>query len=277
MKNTMKIGVDLGGTNMRVGTVADGRVTALSVRPCPARESAATVVDALCALIGEHMGDRVESIGVGVPTVVDAERGIVYNAANIPSWREVHLKDELEARFGVRVAVNNDANCFALGEARFGAGLGADNLAGVTLGTGTGCGLVLGGRLYCGSNTGAGEIGELPYGGSNFEAYCSSGYFVREHGTTGKDAAKAARRGDEHAMEVWREFGVHAGRLMKAVMLAYDPEVIVIGGGIAEAFDLYGASMLGEMRTFPYAESLRRLRIGPSRLKDAAVLGASEL
>lgn len=274
----MKIGIDLGGTNMRVGLVDDaGRMVRSAVRPCPAQESAQAVLDALAAMIAEHMGPEVEGIGVGVPTVVDAARGIVYNAANIPSWREVHLKDELEGRFGVPVAVNNDANCFALGEFRYGAGRGCENLVGVTLGTGTGGGLVLNGRLYGGRNTGAGEIGELPYRGSNFEAWCSSGFFVREHGLTGKEAAEAARRGDERALAVWREFGGHVGRLMMAVMLAYDPDVIVVGGGIAEAFPLYEDAMREAMQAFPYPESLRRIRIVPSRLKDVAILGASAL
>lgn len=273
----MKLGIDLGGTNMRVGLVDGHEIVAKEIIPCPSSESADTVLNTLISLIGRNMAPTVTGIGIGVPTLVDAERGIVYNATNIPSWREVHLKEALEARFAVPVAVNNDANCFALGEHRFGAGRGCRSLVGVTLGTGVGGGLVLNGELYNGRNTGAGEIGELPYMDHNFEYYCSSGFFVREYGTTGRDAAAAAACGDSAAREIWNVFGSHVGRLMKALMFAYDPEMIVIGGGISSALPLFRAAMEAEMASFPYPESLRNLRVEASALADVAILGASAL
>ena len=273
----MKIGIDLGGTNMRLGLVDGSTIVRKEIIPCPAHEPEQVVIDTLVALIAKHITPAVTGIGIGVPTLVDAERGIVYNATNIPSWREVHLKDILERHFGIPVAVNNDANCFALGEKCFGAGREVSSLVGLTLGTGVGSGLVLDGRLYCGRNTGAGEVGELPYLDSNFEAYCSSGFFVRQYGTTGKDAAVAARAGNPEALEIWKAFGINVGRLIKAVMFAYDPDTIVIGGGISDAFDLYKDAMLAEVATFPYPESVRHLSITPSRLADVAILGASAL
>lgn len=273
----MKIGIDLGGTNMRLGLVDGSTIVRKEIIPCPAHEPEQVVIDTLVALIAKHITPAVTGIGIGVPTLVDAERGIVYNATNIPSWREVHLKDILERHFGIPVAVNNDANCFALGEKCFGAGREVSSLVGLTLGTGVGSGLVLDGRLYCGRNTGAGEVGELPYLDSNFEAYCSSGFFVRQYATTGKDAAVAARAGNPEALEIWKTFGINVGRLIKAVMFAYDPDTIVIGGGISDAFDLYKDAMLAEVATFPYSESVRHLSITPSRLADVAILGASAL
>ena len=273
----MKIGIDLGGTNMRLGLVDGSTIVRKEIIPCPAHEPEQVVIDTLVALIAKHITPSVTGIGIGVPTLVDAERGIVYNATNIPSWREVHLKDILERHFGIPVAVNNDANCFALGEKCFGAGREVSSLVGLTLGTGVGSGLVLDGRLYCGRNTGAGEVGELPYLDSNFEAYCSSGFFVRQYATTGKDAAVAARAGNPEALEIWKTFGINVGRLIKAVMFAYDPDTIVIGGGISDAFDLYKDAMLAEVATFPYSESVRHLSITPSRLADVAILGASAL
>ncbi|MBD5175052.1 MAG: ROK family protein [Bacteroidales bacterium] len=273
----MKIGIDLGGTNMRLGLVDGSTIVRKEIIPCPAHEPEQVVIDTLVALIAKYITPAVTGIGIGVPTLVDAERGIVYNATNIPSWREVHLKDILERHFGIPVAVNNDANCFALGEKCFGAGREVSSLVGLTLGTGVGSGLVLDGRLYCGRNTGAGEVGELPYLDSNFEAYCSSGFFVRQYATTGKDAAVAARAGNPEALEIWKAFGINVGRLIKAVMFAYDPDTIVIGGGISDAFDLYKDAMLAEVTTFPYSESVRHLSITPSRLADVAILGASAL
>lgn len=274
----MKLGIDLGGTNMRVGLVdARGTIVAKEIVPCPARESEETVLNALAEVIGSVITPEVDGIGIGVPTLVDAQRGIVYNATNIPSWRKVYLKDFITDRFGVPAAVNNDANCFTLGEARYGMGRGCSSLAGITLGTGVGGGLVIDGKLYNGRNTGAAEIGELPFGDHNFEYWCSSVFFVREYGITGKEAADAARAGKQEALDIWRHFGHNVGALVKAVMFAYDPDAIAIGGGIASAFDLYSDAMMNVVATFPYPESLRNLRIAPSQLTDVAIVGAAAL
>ena len=119
----MRIGVDLGGTNVRAGLVKDGHIVRLLSEPCKADRPEGEVVDHIASLIGELMRPEVSRIGIGVPSVVDAARGIVYNVVGIPSWREVYLKDLLEKRFSVPVHVNNDCNCFALGVCRFGEAL----------------------------------------------------------------------------------------------------------------------------------------------------------
>lgn len=273
----MKIGIDLGGTNMRIGLVDGDLIVKKETIPCPSQESAEVVLDTLCELIARNMSPDVDGIGIGVPTLVDSARGIVYNATNIPSWREVHLKEALTTRFGVEVEVNNDANCFTLGEARFGAGRSRSSLVGVTLGTGVGGGLVIDGKLFSGRNTGAAEVGELPYRGHNFEYYCSSVYFTREHGISGKQAAEDARNGALAARAIWQDYGRHIGELLKAVMFAYDPEIIVIGGGLSSAFELFRDSMQEALSTFPYPESLRNIIIEPARLPEVAILGASAL
>lgn len=262
---------------MRVGVTEGATLVEKEIVPCPARESAETVLRQLEALIGRHLRPEVTGIGVGVPSVVDAERGIVYNVANIPAWKEVHLKRELEERFGLPVCINNDSNCFALGEQRFGEGAAFRNMVGMTLGTGVGAGIVIDGKLYGGRNTGAGEVGSLPYLDSNFEAYCSSGFFVRCHGITGKEAAGRAMQGDPQARQIWEEFGRHLGQLMQALLFAYDPEAVVLGGGISAAYGLYERTMWEELQTFPYAESVKNLQIKVSQNADIALLGAAAL
>lgn len=106
----MRIGVDLGGTNVRVGLVAGGRIVRMISEPCRADGSEAEVLDHIASLVDRLITPDVECIGIGVPSVVDAERGIVYDVVGIPSWREVHLKERFEKRFGVPVSVNNDCN-----------------------------------------------------------------------------------------------------------------------------------------------------------------------
>lgn len=273
----MRIGVDLGGTNMRVGLVKDGLVIDKEIVPCPSQATEQEVLLCLEKLVGRLMRPEVSGIGVGVPSVVDAGEGIVYNVANIPSWKEVPLKRRLEECFGVPACINNDSNCFALGVKHFGEGRDYHNMLGMTIGTGVGAGIIINDELYNGRNTGAGEVGSLPYLAHDFEHYCSSGFFVRYYGLTGKEAAVKAASGDEQALRIWEEFGSHLGELMKAVLFTYDPEAIVIGGGIASAFAFYERSMRETMLTFPYAETVKRVKILVSQVEDVALLGASVL
>ncbi len=273
----MKIGIDLGGTNMRVGLVDGLALVKKEVSPCPAQESSDKVLAQLEELVERSMCAEVEGIGIGVPSVVDAEQGIVYNVANIPSWKVVPLKRLLEERFSVPVSINNDSNCFALGVKRFGEGREFHSMVGMTIGTGVGAGIIINDTLYSGRNTGAGEVGSLPYLDYDFEHYCSSGFFVRYHGMTGMEAGIRAAKGDLQALEIWNEFGAHLGELMKSVLFAYDPEAIVVGGGIASAFTYYESSMWKAMSGFPYQETVKRVKILVSQVEDAALLGASAL
>ena len=166
----MKIGVDLGGTNIRVGLVDQEHLVSKATAPCP-KDEEKVVLEQILSLIRKQISDDVSSIGVGVPSVVDRERGIVYNVANIPSWKEVHLKQILEEEFHRPAYINNDANCFTLGEHHFGEGRNYKDFIGLTIGTGVGTGLVLNGKLYNGHNTGAGEVGSLPFKEKDYEHF----------------------------------------------------------------------------------------------------------
>lgn len=273
----MNIAVDLGGTNVRVGLVEEDRIIRLLSEPCHASGPENEVVDQISSMISALLRDgKVKGIGIGVPSVVDVEKGIVYDVIGIPSWKEVHLKELLEARFALPVFINNDCNCFALGVSRFGEAKGVHEAVGVTLGTGVGSSLVIDGRLYCGHNTGAGEIGNIPYLDKDYEFYCSSRFFV-SRGTSGRDAEHDAAAGIPGALALMEEFGTHVGRLVKVIMYAFDPNVIVFGGSIANAFDLFKGSMYAELATFPYRKSLDRLRICRSMTPNIGILGASSL
>lgn len=274
--NCMRIGIDLGGTNIRTGAIADGKIINRYAVCTPKTDDPQVVIDAIIESIQRVSDDTLESIGIGVPSVVDWQRGIVYNVTNIPSWREVHIKEILEKQFGVPVAVNNDANCFALGEKMFGAARHYSDVVGLTLGTGAGAGLIINGSLYSGRNTAAGEVGSLPYLDSDYEHYCGSEFFIK-YGTTGKDAAIAAENGDVIALALWQEFGRHLGELVKALLLAYDPEAIVIGGSIAKAYNLYEESLWQSLQSFLYPTMVEKLTIAVSKLPDVAIYGASAL
>jgi glucokinase len=273
----MKIGIDLGGTNVRAGVVKQGEVIKKRCEPCKAGMPEQDVLNHLKEMIAALLVPGVKSIGIGVPSVVDVEKGIVYNVANIPSWEEVPLKAILEEEFHLPVAVNNDCNCFALGEYCFGTGKRYQNMVCLALGTGVGAGIIINGALYNGNNAGAGEIGCLPYLEHDYEYYCSGQFFLKEHGMTGKEAFEKGCAGDPQALHAWNEAGSHIGNLIKAVLFTYDPQAVILGGSIANAFGLFHGSLCESLKSFPYPGTVERLKIMYSEKEDVALLGAAML
>ena len=272
----MTIGIDLGGTNVRVALVDDGKILNVVSEPTKSKASQEEVLDHIKGLIKSVITPQVTAIGMGVPAVVDLETGTVYDVVAIPSWKEVPVKAILEEEFGVPVSVNNDCNCFGLGVSLFGEAQGYRDAVCVTLGTGVGSCLIIDGKLYSGQNTGAGEIGNIPYLDKDYEYYCSSRVFVGM-GTTGKELFIKAGEGDVEALAKWDEFGVHIGKLVSLIINAYDPQVIVFGGSIAGAFEYFKGGMYKELESFPYQRSVQRLKITTSSIANAAILGAASL
>lgn len=273
----MILGIDLGGTNIRIGQIEDGRIVKKTTAPSPSDMKLDESINYLKATIKEMLTSDTTGIGIGVPSVLDSEKGIVYNVANIPSWEEVHLKEILEAEFNIPVFVNNDSNCFTIGEKRFGEGKPFRNMVGITLGTGVGAGVVIDNNLYNGSNTGSGEIGCIPYLESDYEHYCASSFFTTYHGMTGFEAAQKAATGDVNALKIWHEYGTHLGQLIQTALFAYDPDAIIFGGGITAAYPLFEKSMRENLKLFPYPKSLVNLQIRISSNPNIAILGAAAL
>jgi glucokinase len=271
------IGIDLGGTKVGIGRVEKGRIVDHVSARVSALGSEQQVTKDLIKAIEQVFKPDVAGIGVGVPSVVDVEKGVVYDVQNIPSWKEVPLKEILEKWFGRPVYVNNDANCFAVGEKHFGQGKKYRHLVGLIIGTGLGAGLILNGRLYSGPNCGAGEFGMIPYKDSILENYCSGQYFVRACGVRGEEVHSRAERGDREAKEIFEQFGVFLGDAMMIIMLAVDPEAIILGGSVSRAFAFFEKSMRERMKVFPYHKTLERIVIDVSRQPQIAVLGAAAL
>lgn len=272
-----RIAIDLGGTNLRVARVTTEGIERLVAEPCKAQGTEQEVMDQILELIGQLFDEEVDRIGAAVPSVVDFTTGVVYDVVNIPSWKKVPLKDILEDNFHVPAKVDNDVNCFAAAEKTFGSGRPFDDFVGITLGTGVGAGIVADGKVYRGANTGAGEVGCLPYLDSNYEAYTSSQLFKRWH-TTGADESRRADSGDTEALTHWHELGHHLGKLLQALLYVYDPEAIIIGGGIAQSHRHFDTSMRASLTEgFLYPKEAKDVKIIFSTLKDSNLLGASQL
>lgn len=276
-QRNMTLGIDIGGTNIRLGLVEDGSIVkAVSVPSFRENDTLDQTLEYLCTQIRNVFNDRVEKIGIGVPSVVDVRKGVVYDTANIPSWKEVRLKEHLERVFAVPVSINNDANCFAMGVyGKYPSGSKPDTLVVITLGTGVGLGVIDNGRLFCGANCGAGELCCVPYLDSVLEDYCSKKFFTRSGWET-RDAGIRAAQGDEECLGLFREFGKHVGAIVCHSMFAFDPSHIVLAGGIANNFPYFEDSLRGYVREhFPYRRPLERLTIETCTDDDLPVIGAS--
>lgn len=271
------IGVDLGGTNVRAGLVEGFQVVKIASRQVRSQGTAEEVLSDLTEILEEIITPEVQGIGIGVPSVVDLETGTIYDVQNIPAWKEVPLRKILEAHYRVPVYVNNDANCFAVGEKHFGQGKEFDNLVGLIVGTGLGAGIIANGHLITGRNCGAGEFGMLPYLDSNFERYASGQFFLKSYGRSGKEFYEQARAGDIEAKKIFEEFGRHLGEAIKAIMYAVDPEAIILGGSVSQAFEFFKDSMFEAVSSFAYSIALKRIQIKVSNAENIAILGAAAL
>ena len=277
MKEKSILGVDIGGTNIRIGKILNDNILALHSQKITSNGKEEEVLEEIISSVYKLFDKSVVGIGVGVPSVVDVEKGIVYDVQNIPSLKKVFLKKILEDKFKIPVYVNNDANCFVAGEKYFGRGKSYNNIVGLTIGTGLGAGIYANGKLYAGANCGAGEFGLLPYKDSDYEHYCSSHFFINIYRTTGEEAFKNAAKGDNTAIGIFNEFGTHLGNAVSAVILSFDPEIIIIGGSISKSFKYFKDSMTKVFGDFPYQNSIKNLKIAVSKLSQGPVLGAAAL
>jgi glucokinase len=274
-KHPLYIGVDLGGTNVRAGLVQDGKIISLHKRPISSRAGQKIILEEIFDTIQAVFQPNVSGIGICTPSLV--KDGIVYSVTNIPSWRKVPLQKLMHRRFGVPSFVNNDAKCFALGEFHYGFGHGHQNLVGLIVGTGLGSGVIISGKLYSGTNGGAGEIGHTPYRSEDYEHYCSGRFFQREFGLDAAEIQRRAEQGDIKAVEMLATFGDAFGDVIMAILYAYDPEIIVLGGGVSRAYPYFKKRMRERLSVFKFQNALKRLKIVQTQKPHIAVLAAAAL
>jgi glucokinase len=277
MKNKSILGVDLGGTNIRVGKVSDYKIVDLYSQQISSSGSEQFVIDEVISSIKSCFDNSVIGIGVGVPSLVDVEKGIIYDVQNIPSWKEVHLKSILEAEFKVPAYINNDANCFVVGEKYFGNGRSYDNIVGLIVGTGLGAGIYFDNKLYLGANCGAGEFGMIPYKDGYYEDYCSGQYFSKKLKVSGEEIYAEAEKGNREALKIYQEFGMHLGNAISVIVFAIDPEIIILGGSVSKAYKHFKEGIMTSLQNFPYKNSIKNLIIKTSDLTNVAILGAASL
>ena len=308
------IGVDVGGTTTAVGLVTrDGDVIAEA--SAPTRASSRDPLDTIVTLIEELTGRagrsaRPIAVGIGVPGPVDAERGIVGEpVTHIPALAGRALATELGGRVGLPVAVDNDVNALALGEATLGIGRGARSLVVLSVGTGIGAGIVLEGRLVRGAAGFGGELGHTPVKFDGPPCWCglrgclafyASGRGIADlararlerepptmllkaaggdpSGITAPLVFRAAEEGDRLAGAIVDEACRAMGAMIGTIVNGLNPEVLVITGGVVESFVKLEAKILRASReyAFPRALAATRIEIVPGD-KRSSVRGAAAL
>jgi glucokinase len=282
------IGVDLGGTNMRVAAV-DERAVALEILSTTTelRQGREHVLRQMAGVIRDlsrrHGGSRqLLGVGVGVPGIIDLEHGTVLSATNLPGWSSYPVKADLQALLGAPVLLENDANCAALGEKWAGAGQAVDDLCMLTLGTGVGGGLVVKGRPWHGVMGMAGELGHMTVLPDGFPCPCGSRGCLEQYASATairrmalaakQDAAKqgtapslaklaeidpqftaravfeCAQQGDPAAQAIFDQVGSALGIALANLINALNLPLYVIGGGVAGAWEAFRPAMLRELQ-----------------------------
>jgi glucokinase len=286
------LGIDVGGTKIEIASVADGRAVEPCEAPTPLSDSGALIdgIEALARQVIERDGEP-EAIGVGVPSQIDFETGTVVASVNIP-LEGVPLRDELQRRFGIPVFVDNDANVAALAEAQWIEGGPAHHLVMLTLGTGVGGGVIIDGNVFRGATGLGAELGHMVIEADGLkcpgrtcpnrgciEAYCSGSALERAAGMKGREVEAAARAGDAEAQKHLDDLGRWLGVGISNFVNIFEPEHIVIGGGLgASAADLFLDTAVEEARSRALPAGFERLTVSLAKGgSDAGVIGAGFL
>ena len=301
------IGVDVGGTKC---AVTYGQKEGFELHIREKIRFATTDVDETIANIVRAVDDvmrkngltagNTAAIGVSCGGPLDSRTGVVMSPPNLPGWDNIPIVKLLGDRFGIRTGIHNDANACALAEWKFGAGIGARNMAFLTFGTGLGAGLILDGKLYAATNDNAGELGHIrlsdfgPVGYGkcgSFEGFASGGgiaqlarFKVSEKHQMGqrvswcapgqldeitaRDVADAAAAGDELALEIYRISATYLGRGLAIVIDLINPEVIVIGGIYTRNREMMEPFVLREIEREALSHARRVCSIRPAALGE---------
>ncbi|OLB96813.1 MAG: hypothetical protein AUI15_13595 [Actinobacteria bacterium 13_2_20CM_2_66_6] len=285
----MIAGIDLGGTQVRVAVArSDGRIIATSRNRTDLLRTPRRVVEWSAEQITRLAdGEPVRCVGVGVPGPTDKARGVLVNPPNLPGWRNVPLAAMVRELLGCPALLENDANLAGLGEHRHGAGKGTGTMVYITWSTGVGAGLILDGRLFSGAHGAAGEVGHMildPKGPLDscgqrgcVETYCGGGAMARETGAPAAELFDEAAAGDREAAARVREAATHMGYALINVANLFDPEMVVMGGGVTRSWRQVAPVMEHVLRSSPFVKPSRRPKIRRARLGDrAGQVGAVE-
>jgi glucokinase len=313
-KRQAVLAVDLGGTKMIVALVIlTGRIISRKYYLTQADKGSRAVINRLSSAIKEAIAQaklkntEVIGIGIGAAGILDTRRGIVTTSPNLPGWRNVPLRDIIAARSGLATYIINDANAAALGEHRFGAGRGFDNLLYLTVSTGIGGGIIINGELYSGANGCAGELGHITIEADGPQCHCgnfgclealASGWAIAKEAVTrinqgerssiielveggvenitAETVSAAARRGDRLACDIVARAANYLGIGLANLVNIFNPELIVIGGGLSKMGNMLLKPAREVIKERAFRLPAQSVRIVRARLgSNAGIIGAA--
>jgi glucokinase len=282
------IGVDLGGTNLRAAAVDEKGVmldkiagsTHLKAGRDAVIADLVNSIEILRGRLGEH---SLAGVGVGVPGFILIDKGVIVGSNNLPEFDHYPVRDEIERRLGAKVILENDANAAALGEKWMGAGREVDDLVLLTLGTGIGGGIIIGGRVLHGSVGMAGELGHMTVAPNGNPCGCGNTGCVEKHASataisamarliglghdlTSEDVYRLAVGGDEKAKAIFKAMGEALGVTLANLINIFNFPLFLLSGGPLPAWDFFAPAMLAEVgrRSFTYRNS-------PTRIEQATL------
>lgn len=293
-------GIDLGATNIKFSLIHKGKIISkksLPTRSFPSRED---LISALSRIIKEILSENgvlkknVLGIGIGLPGPIDHFKGIVHYFPNIPGWRNVRLREIMQRKTGLPVFIDNDANLMTLAEARIGSAKGKTNVVGVTLGTGVGGGIIVNGKLYRGSSFAAGEIGHIPLNESGPHCPCGGTACLERYVGNNRildqakksfgetisleELSRLAKSGNKRARKIWENTAQLLGITLSGVVNFFNPDTIVIGGGVANAGTLIFDTIRKVILTRSMPTSAKTVKVVKAKLgNDAGMIGAGLL
>lgn len=287
----MRIGIDLGGTKVNMGLVKDYQVQGATRRflisDCrDADDLVAKIKSTSEELLkaADLSWDDLEFIGIGSPGPLNYKTGVVLKTPNLKIVVDYPLGPRLQAVSGVPVLINNDANCFTLGEQKAGVACGQEYVLGVTLGTGFGLGFVYQGHIFNGATGTAFEFALTPYRDGVYEDYISGRGLAKIYTSlTGEKVApeevtKRAKAGEKAALDAWEDFGGHLAQALIALVMVLDPDIIVIGGSMVAGWDFFYPNLTKQLFSHIHEGPRGHLRVARSELGElAAIIGAASL
>jgi glucokinase len=305
MSAPLSLGIDFGGTSIKLGVVQHGQILTRG-NVIVTRQDGDTialiqdVVDEIGHLRQEY--PALEAVGFGVPGIIDPAAGLVVNLTNVKGWYRIPLREIITEKTGLVTNLENDAKAMAYAEWKFGAGHNLPNVVCVTLGTGIGGALILNGRLYRGATKVAGEIGQtsIDYQGVDFvygnkgaleayvghrhiserakEIYLQVGKILSDEAAEPEQLTVAARAGDVLAKQLWDDIGLKLGVGLINVIWLVNPDRIVLGGGVARAGDLIFEPIQRTIQNRCEKTFWEKLEVVPATLgNDAGIIGAATL
>ena len=294
------IGVDIGGTNLKAGLVdQEGEVLSRLEQAVPVEKTPALVVKTIVEMVQKLIDDpglskNLLGVGLGVPGGIDVGKGLVTESPHFPRWKNVSLKSELTKFLNQKIILDNDSNCFALGELHFGLGKNCENFLALTLGTGLGGALVINKSLWHGTSGMAGEFGHMgidpegpdcPCGGKGcLETFSSGSALIRlaekemKKQLTGEILEKEAENGNQKAKEIFSKFGSTLGYGLANLVNIMGITNIIIGGKVTRSWEYFYPAILKAISNQCFQKVAEKVNIRPSSLEDnAGIVGAASL